>query len=579
MNPRARIKHVRIRIAAFVLAALAGVAPAFTQQAKPDGLAEIQQYIAGGWDSLTRSLTNCDTLRDKLGQARVLYLPNGLPAPAAVHDLQKKCSAKVEHLPDKIEKLASLDLSHIKVHGLLYLEHPYVVPGGFFNEMYGWDSYFISRGLVRDGRVDLARGMVENFFFEIDHYGAILNSNRTYHLTRSQPPFLTSMILAVYEAEKAAGRESKSWLEKAYRYAVRDHALWVEAPHLAGDTGLSRYYDFGEGPAPEVPDAEYQYIVRHLLRNPEMDRGYLAASDRAEDAALFTGPVFTVKLCSAEKAEQAQGRSRQPADAAKDGCETIRTAGLTRDFYKGDRSVRESGFDISFRFGPFSGSTHHFAPVCLNSLLYKVETDLEHMALLLGRASEAANWRERARIRKERMSRYFWDSAAGLFFDYDFKKQKRSSYIYASAFYPLWAGLASPEQAAALVENLPLFEEPGGIVMSRTETKSQWDYPYGWGPIQLIAAEGLRRHGYDEDANRISVKFLATVLGNFARDRTIREKYNVVTRSSETRVEVGYADNVIGFGWTNGAFVALLDALPAEWKARLEKAVMDAVAR
>ena len=42
----------------------------------------------------------------------------------------------------------------------------YVVPGGRFNEMYGWDSYFIIRGLLRAGRVELARGMVDNFFFE-----------------------------------------------------------------------------------------------------------------------------------------------------------------------------------------------------------------------------------------------------------------------------------------------------------------------------------------------------------------------------------------------------------------------------
>jgi alpha,alpha-trehalase len=116
--------------------------------------------------------------------------------------------------------------------------------------MYGWDSYFIIRGLVRDKRLDLAQGMVENFFFEIEHYGAVLNANRTYYLTRSQPPFLTSMVLAVYEAQKAAGHEDRAWLEKAYGYAARDYSLWTREPHLAGSTGLSRYYDFGSGPAP-----------------------------------------------------------------------------------------------------------------------------------------------------------------------------------------------------------------------------------------------------------------------------------------------------------------------------------------
>ncbi len=78
--------------------------------------------------------------------------------------------------------------------GLLYLPNPYVVPGGRFNEMYGWDSYFILLGLEADHHEALAKGIVDNFLFEVEHYGAVLNANRTYYLTRSQPPFLTSMI-------------------------------------------------------------------------------------------------------------------------------------------------------------------------------------------------------------------------------------------------------------------------------------------------------------------------------------------------------------------------------------------------
>src|SRR5438309_11514735 len=126
---------------------------------------------------------------------------------------------RIEHLPMEIHHLGEIDSSKIQPHGLLYLEHKYVVPGGRFNEMYGWDSYFIILGLVRAGRIDLARGMVENFFFEIEHYGTILNANRAYYLTRSQPPFLTSMIMAVYEAEKAARHKDRAWLETAYGYA------------------------------------------------------------------------------------------------------------------------------------------------------------------------------------------------------------------------------------------------------------------------------------------------------------------------------------------------------------------------
>src|SRR5579883_1441149 len=121
----------------------------------------------------------------------------------------------------------------------------------------------------------------------------------------------------------------------------------------------------------------------------------------------------------------------------------------------------------------------------------------------------------------------------------------------------------------ALRRNLPIFEHEGGLAMSPHETGVQWDLPYGWAPTQLLAIEGLRRYGFEQDADRISYEFLSTVAENFRRDGTIREKYNVVTRSSDARVTAGYQQNVVGFGWTNGAFLVLLHALPAGQVARL----------
>jgi len=233
---------------------------------------------------------------------------------------------------------------------------------------------------------------------------------------------------------------------------------------------------------------------------------------------------------------------------------------LSPDYYKGDRAMRESGFDISFRFGPYSGSTHHYAPVCLNSLLYKAEQDLAQMAQLLGRTPDTAKWKKLAEARKDAMNQYFWNEQAGMFFDYDFMHDRHSSYYYATTFYPLWAGVASPEQAQAVLRNLSLFERRGGIAMSDRVTGMQWDLPYGWAPLQLIPIEGLRRYGFNEDADRLSQEFVSDVYDNFTRDHTIREKYNVITRSTQAQVSAGYKTNVVGFGWTNGVTLVLLDS-------------------
>lgn len=537
-----------------------GQKPAPERATAPAGLSPIQTYISNGWDVLTRSMSRCDSIVDpKLATKAVLYLPAEFPTPPAVKKLQSDCKVEVEHLP-AIHQPGQPDVRSINPPGLLYLPNSYVVPGGRFNEMYGWDSYFIIVGLVRDGRVEVAKGMVENFFFEIEHYGTFLNANRTYYLTRSQPPYLSSMIMEVYEAQKAAGHEDRGWLQRAYEFAVKDYQLWVHDPHLAGSTGLSRYFDFGDGPVAEGLQDEtgyYKNVATFFLKHPELSDDDLVETEPGKSSPDAVGFGFELQLC-----ESTQNGKK---------CDPFRAVSLSRDYYKGDRSMRESGFDVSFRFGPFGAQTHHYAAVCLNSLLYKTETDIAQMAALLGKTDEQEKWRQLAEQRKARMNQYLWNGAKGMFFDYEFETQKQSSYAYVSTFYPMWAGLASAEQARALEKNLAIFEQPGGLDMSPTESGGQWDHPYGWAPMQLIGIEGLRRYGFSDDANRVAYKFLSTVAENFRRDGTIREKYNVVTRSSETAVTAGYHMNIVGFGWTNGVFLELLQKLPPEAVDRLAK--------
>ena len=533
-----------------------------TVSAQPDGLNRVLQYIHSDWDVLTRSMTRCDSIVDpKLPEAALLYLPANFPEPDSVKQLEHACKVRVEHLPIVIEHPGEPGVETISPQGLLFLPDSYVVPGGRFNEMYGWDSYFIILGLVRDGRVDLARGMVENFFFEIEHYGTVLNANRTYYLTRSQPPFLTSMIMEVYNAEKASGHEDKQWLTRAYDFASRDYETWMRDPHLAGATGLSRYYDFGKGPAPESLQDESglrRKVIGYFLLHPQLDRTYVVAKG-TESAQEAAGPDYTVEVCDVART------------MARPGCDASSTVQLSADYYKGDRSMRESAFDISFRFEPYGAATHHFAPVCLNSLLYKTEKDLEEISQLLGKAAEGAQWKQRAEHRKQKIDKYLWDDQRGLFFDYDLRTGTKSTYQYVTTFYPLWAGLASPLQAQAVARNVKLFDQPGGLATSTTDTGVQWDYPYGWAPLESLAVDGLRRYGYTADADRISYNFLSTVAENFQREGTIREKYDVVTRSSEAHVSAGYQANVVGFGWTNGVFLELLQQLPKEMVERLAR--------
>ncbi len=569
-----------------ILAVICAVAdaralPAQATGPADQGLKPILDYISSAWDTLTRSMTDCASVADpKIKAAPVLYLPAEVGEPAAVQKLAADCSVRVEHLPVEIHRLGEIDTAKIQPHGLLYLPDRYVVPGGRFNEMYGWDSYFIIRGLLRAGRVELARGMVDNFFFEIEHYGAMLNANRTYYLTRSQPPFLSSMFVDVYratlQATKNDGHPDRAWLERAYADLDKDYGMWTRNPHLAGPTGLSRYYDFGEGPPAEAVQDEsgfYRKVAQYFFLHPAEADDYVVETKPGlnQTGSNQTGSNQTVPTQPVAGSPYSLQVCDVPLTMARAECEKAKQFKLSADYYKGDRSMRESGFDVSFRFGPFGAATHHYAPVCLNSLLYKTEKDLEQISLWLGRSDDAKKWNKRAEERKKLITHYLWNEEQGLFFDFNFQTKRMSKYQYASTFYPLWAGLATPEQAKAVANNLKVFERPGGLPMSTDETGAQWDLPYGWGNIEMVAIDGLRRYGYNADADRVSYEFLSTVAENFRHDGNIREKYNVVTRSSEAHVELGYEMNVVGFGWTNAAFLELLHGLPKNMVERLEQ--------
>jgi alpha,alpha-trehalase len=514
-----------------------------------DPHAKIVAYIGNGWDTLSRSMSECKSVVDiKVTTAPVLYLPATMPIPAEVAAMEQQCHVDVRPLPHVIHGIGEVRPKELPVEGLLYLPNRYVVPGGRFNEMYGWDSYFILLGLVHDGRTELARGMVENFFFEIENYGAILNANRTYFFTRSQPPFLSSMIREVYEHPASGAAPDKAWLARAYSYAQRDYALWTSPAHQAGSTRLSRYHDLGDGPVPEMADDSSYYpdVIRWLLAHPKEHPEYLvngAANPTPAEATILAKTSCDVTA------------SHVCAQAVVDGHR------LSAAYYRSDRAMRESGFDTSFRFGPFSGSTADYAPVCLNSLLYKYEMDMAHFATLLSKTADSHLWERLAATRQAAMNKYLWDDAAGMYLDYNNVTGKRSTYKFVTTFYPLWAGEASKAQAASVRGHLATFEQPGGLAMSDFASGVQWDLPFGWAPTTWLAVGGLDRYGYHQDATRVAHEFSKTVLDNFEHDGTMREKYNIVDGSANVKVAAGYKSNVVGFGWTNGVYLKLQDVI------------------
>ncbi len=437
---------------------------------------------------------------------------------------------------------------------------PFVVPGGRFNEMYGWDSYFIVLGLLADGRVGLAKAMVDNHVYEIEHYGRILNANRTYYLSRSQPPFLTSMATAVLERLPRTP-ETHDWLAGVLRAAIREYeTVWTQGNRLT-PTGLSRYYDAASGMPPEVAPAEYANVLRPHAARHGLNVTTFAARYRA-------GQIQSPEL---------------------------------DEHFVHDRAMRESGHDTTYRL---VGRAANLNPVALNSLLYKYEMDIartircefdDRLALAAGRRTSSREWTERAQSRRRRMFELMWNEEQGLFLDYDFVAKRQLEYVSATTLYPLWAGLLDERRACRLARSaLAELEAPGGILSSTEASRGpvsperpprqwdcpelcatalepcrgspdrpprQWDYPFGWAPHQMLAWKGLRRYGLHKDAERLAYRWLYMLALNAQRHNgAMTEKYDVVRRTFDADVEYGnvgvrfeYVPDG-GFGWTNASF-------------------------
>ena len=240
--------------------------------------------------------------------------------------------------------------------------------------------------------------------------------------------------------------------------------------------------------------------------------------------------------------------------------------GLSRyyDFnYLHDIAETESGWDMTTRFGR---KALNFVPADLNALLYKYEMDFARYHRLKDNKRTAAKWEVAAKYRKNVMNGLMWSNLRGVYFDYNYAKEKRGTVSSLASYYPMWAGMVDKKQAEQMVKALRRFEHRGGLattdgqvlnqmvpgVVAPGAMPTQWAFPNGWAPLHFIVIKGLQRYGYHEDAQRIALKWLKTNLDWFNKNGIFLEKYNVV--SPDKPPAKGVYPSQTGFGWTNAVF-------------------------
>ncbi len=240
--------------------------------------------------------------------------------------------------------------------------------------------------------------------------------------------------------------------------------------------------------------------------------------------------------------------------------------GLSRYYdinYLNDLAEAESGWDMTTRFGR---KALNFVPVDLNSLLYKYEMDIARYYRHIKDTRTAVQWEAAAKARAEIMNKLMWSNLRGLFYDYNFAKERRGTVSSLAGLYPLWAGMADQKQAAQMVKALRRFEQRGGLAATDGQVVQQivpgvvmpgalpvqWAFPNGWAPLHFLIIKGLLKYGYHEDARRIAMKWLRNNLTWFNEHGVFLEKYNVVSPGKPPAK--GVYPSQTGFGWTNSVF-------------------------
>ena len=388
----------------------------------------------------------------------------------------------------------------VKGSTLIPLPKPYIVPGGRFREIYYWDSYFTMLGLKESGLDDMIKNMLDNFVFLIDEIGHIPNGNRTYFISRSQPPFFAEMV------EMYAGIKGEQVYEEYLPALQKEYDFWMR-----GHDQIN------------AENSEYEHCV--FLKDGVMINRYFDSHNEPRQESYREDRRFNT------------------------------------DTYGDLRAACESGWDFSSRWMRHHRylstiRTLDIFPVDLNALLYGLEENLEKGYQLTGNTEKANEFKALKAKRIELMNNYQWSDSLGVFFDYHFKKDFQLEKHTPAMMFPLYFKMASKEQADRVVSALKgKLLKPGGIVTSTNDTHQQWDAPNGWAPLQWITLVGLDNYGYKDEALDLARRWTALNEKVYKDTGKMLEKYNV----EDLSLTAGGGEYPVqdGFGWSNGVYLAM----------------------
>lgn len=224
----------------------------------------------------------------------------------------------------------------------------------------------------------------------------------------------------------------------------------------------------------------------------------------------------------------------------------------------------ESGMDNGVRFDeaemlknePENAWSMNQENICLNSFLYAEKGYLAKMAQMLGKNELADKLTQEAKALKEHIQTKMFDPETGFFYDTRIGTGEFIKVMGAECWLPLWAGIATPEQARQVLDKMlnptkfnstvPL----GTLEISHLRfrpTRGYWRGPV-WIDQVYFGVMGLRKYGFDKEADMFVRKYIANAQGLLT-DGPIHENYNPLT---------GETLNCPNFGWSSAVTLRML---------------------
>ncbi len=399
---------------------------------------------------------------------------------------------------------------------IISVPNAYFVPNlGAQKRICYWDSFFMFRGLMGTKRQGVMKKMVNNLIFLYNKCQIIPNFNAPSSINRSQPPFLSSMILDSYFTplmdQKKPGLstglstqvyrfKNLPWLLNSMTIAKKEYqTVWIDKEnfynhHVAG-YGLSRYGD--------------------------RDIGYAHSSE------LESGWDMTSRFYNR--------------------CDQFLPIDLNSYLYKYEKDFE-------------------FVAKLLNDP--REEKYWSDLAELRKKEINKLMWDEKEKFffdygYKYKQVSHFLSLASytPLWTGLATKKQAEEMVKKLPQFESPYGLTISTKSSLAKPIDLAKIQRRYHPAIEDIINPKQWDYPNIWSPLEYLTVIGLLKYGYIDDAKRIMEKSVKAHAAVFRKHGTFFEKLHAET--GQSGIGALYGDQE-GFGWTNAVFyryIKILDAI------------------